>query len=241
MPTLLVSGDSWTSCWPLEQELGHREFGWPALVSSKLNYKLIDKSRAGSSNYRIYRKAFDGLLSNEIDLCLVFLTSWTRSEIGATYGEKPGGIRQVLPNDSDKQSEFVFKNFFNGYKNYTDLLRMIISLQQVSEQTGTDCYFLDTFDHNLLFDIKYNDFVEILSYNINVFDNMDDDRIAKKFETVQLLTSKIDRTKFISMLPYQTLIKGCIMDRNHPVADGHAKISNTVLEFLKEKKYGKTF
>ena len=75
---LLVSGDSWTSCWPLEQRLGHRNFGWPALVSSNLGYTLIDKSRAGSSNYRIYRKAFDSILGDNVDLALVFLTSWTR-------------------------------------------------------------------------------------------------------------------------------------------------------------------
>lgn len=240
MSTLLVSGDSWTSCWPLEQELGHREYGWPTLVASKLNYTLIDKSRAGSSNYRIYKKAFDGILSDDVDLCLVFLTSWTRSEIGATYGEKPGRIYQLLPNDKDKHSEFIFKNFFNGYKNYTDLLRMIISLQKISEQTGKECYFLDTFDNNLLFDIKHSDFVKILSYNVNVFDNMDDDRIEKKFAAVQFLTSKIDRTKFISMMSYQTLIKGCVLDRNHPTADGHAKIAQTIYEFLKEKNHGQT-
>lgn len=240
MPTLLVSGDSWTSCWPLEEELGHRDLGWPSLVSSSLNYKLIDKSRAGSSNYRIYRKAFDGILAQPIDLCLVFLTSWTRFEIGSTYGQKPGSIYQLIPNDSDKESNYAFKTFFNGYKNYTDLLRMIISLQSISQQIGSDCYFLDTYRNNLLFDIKLDDFVKILSYNFSVFDNMDDDRISEKFETVKLLTSKIDKTKFISMLPYQTLIQGCVMDKNHPVADGHAKIADTVLEFLKEKNYGKT-
>ena len=50
MTTLLVSGDSWTSCWPLEEELGHREYGWPNLVAKHFDYDLIDKSRAGSSN-----------------------------------------------------------------------------------------------------------------------------------------------------------------------------------------------
>ena len=97
MIKLLVSGDSWTSCWPLEQRLGHRNFGWPNLVAQHFNFDLIDKSRAGSSNFRIYRKAFDGMLSGKCDLVIVFLTSWTRFETGAIYGDKPGRIYQHLP------------------------------------------------------------------------------------------------------------------------------------------------
>ena len=240
MKRLLVSGDSWTSCWPLEQRLGHRNFGWPALVSSNLDYTLVDKSRAGSSNYRIYRKAFDGILDGNVDLALIFLTSWTRMEAGATYGEKPGRIYQHIVSGAEKENQYVFKNFFNGYKNYTDLLRMIISLQTLCTAVGTECYFLDTFDNNLLFDITLDDFKSILSYNQLVIDNTDDDRIINKFNTVKLLTSKVDHTKFISTLSYQTLVDGCSMYNGHPVEDGHAKIANVVLEFLKEKHHGKT-
>ena len=238
MKRLLVSGDSWTSCWPLEERLGHRDLGWPNLVASKLNYNLIDKSRAGSSNYRIYRKAFDGIISNRAELVLIFLTSWTRMEIGATYGSKPGRIYQCLATENDKENQYIFKNFFNGYKNYTDLLRMIISLQSLGNQYGVDCYFLDTYDNNLLFDIIEDDFKLILSYNKLVFDNTDDDRIIDKLHTVKLLTSKIDKNKFISTLPYQQLIKGCCLEKHHPVEDGHAKIADIVFKFLKEKQHG---
>jgi hypothetical protein len=69
---MLVTGDSWTSGWPLEEELGHRLNSWPSLVATNLGYNLIDKSRARSSNYRIYRKAFDGLLSEKVDFVIVF-------------------------------------------------------------------------------------------------------------------------------------------------------------------------
>ena len=237
---LLVSGDSWTSCWPLEQRLGHRNFGWPALVSSNLGYTLLDKSRAGSSNYRIYRKAFDSILGDKVDLALVFLTSWTRMEVGSTYGDKPGRIYQHIPSESKKkENQYIFKNFFNGYKNYTDLLRMIISLQTLCTSVGTECYFLDTFNNNLLFDITLDDFKSILSYNTLIIDNMDHNRIAVKFDKVKLLTSKINKNKFISTLSYQDLIKGCHMDSGHPVEDGHELIANVVLEFLKEKHHGK--
>jgi hypothetical protein len=139
MTTLLVSGDSWTSCWPLEERLGHRDFGWPNLVSQYFNFRLIDKSRAGSSNYRIYRKAFDTMLYDECQLAIVFLTHWARFETGSTYGEKPGRIYQQLPAQSE--SSPAFKMFFNGYKNYTDMIRNIISLQTLSELKKFHVFF----------------------------------------------------------------------------------------------------
>jgi hypothetical protein len=236
MSTLLVSGDSWTSCWPLEERLGHRNYGWPNLVASKLNYRLIDKSRAGASNYRIYRKAFDGLLDSSNNLVLVFLTSWTRMETGSGYGEKPGRIYQHVPGIQTKETEYVFKQFFNGYKNYTDMLRMIISLQTTARSQDTNCYFLDTFENNLLFDITLDKFKQILKFNPVLYDNMDDSRVEDKFNTVKLLTAAIDRSMFIATSTYQALIKDCKLVESHPVEDGHSKIADVVLEFLKEKK-----
>ena len=240
MSTILVSGDSWTSCWPLEERLGHRDNGWPNLVALKLNYRLIDKSRAGSSNYRIYRKAFDGLLDSSNNLVLVFLTSWTRMETGSGYGEKPGRIYQHISGQKTKETEYVFKQFFNGYKNYTDMLRMIISLQTIAKSQDTNCYFLDTFENNLLFDITLDKFRQILKFNMVLYDNMDDCRVENKFNTVKLLTAAIDRSMFISKSTYQALIKDCNLVEGHPVEDGHYKIANVVLEFLKEKYNGKT-
>jgi hypothetical protein len=237
MVKLLVSGDSWTSCWPLEEKLGHRRFGWPSLVSNHFNFELIDKSRAGSSNYRIYRKAFNGILENA-DLVLVFLTSWTRFETGATFGPKPGRLYQHRSGCTD--SAAAFKLFFNSYKNYTDMLRQIISLQSLSITKNVPCWFLDTFTNNLHRDISLNEFNQMLKHNIAVFDNMDDERIEDKFKIVKMLESNVDWTKFIDKRSYQSIIQGCALDSLHPIQDGHAKIANTVINFLESMKYGKT-
>jgi hypothetical protein len=237
--TLLVSGDSWTSCWPLEERLGHRDFGWPNLVSQHFDFDLIDKSRAGSSNYRIYRKAFDGIISNGADLVLVFLTQWSRFEKGATYGVKPGRIYQHIA--SDDSSDTAFRLFFHGYKIYTDILRQIISLQTLSKITNIPCYFLDTFDNNIILDISMEDFEKILQYNVDVFENMDDDRVKNKFFNTKRLTDRIDRSTFISEYSYQSLIKDCSLDRGHPMESGHRKIADIVINFLERKNYGQTF
>jgi hypothetical protein len=238
MPTILVSGDSWTSCWPLEERLGHRNFGWPNLVASNLNYQLIDKSRAGSSNYRIYRKAFDGVIQYQPKVVMVFLTHWSRMETGSGYGSKPGRIYQHVASDNSAESGYVFKNFFNGYKNYCDMLRMIISLQNLATVHKTSCYFLDTYDNNLLFDITKDDFKTILSYNSIIHDNMDDERIDDKFNKVKALTSQIDRNLFVSLESYQSLIQDCTFDLGHPLQDGHSKIAGITTKFLRENNHG---
>jgi hypothetical protein len=203
-----------------------------------MDYQLIDKSRAGSSNYRIYRKAFDNILLYRPNVVIVCLTHWTRSETGGNYGSHPGKIYQHLSNNDSKETEYVFRNFFNGYKNYTDMLRMIISLQTLSTNIGIDCYFLDTFSQNLMLDITLDDFKEILKYNMTVFDNSPDQRIDEKFETVKTLTEYINQTTFISSQSYQTIIADCNLDKNHPVQDGHKKISETIIDFLKRNNHG---
>ena len=76
MNKVLVSGDSWTSGWPLEETQPREQFTWPNIVAKHFDAQLVDTSRAGSSNYRIYRKAVEGILDDSIDTVLVFLSSW---------------------------------------------------------------------------------------------------------------------------------------------------------------------
>ena len=234
---MFVSGDSWTSCWPLEERLGHRNFGWPSLVAKHFDFELIDKSRAGSSNYRIYRKAFDGLFHN-VDLVIVFLTSWSRFETGAMFGPKPGGIYQHLPTDVNYKK--AFELFFNGYKNYTDILRQIISLQAIAKTRNIPCFFLDTYSNNLHRNITLDQFKTLLKYNIGVFDNIDDQRINNKFQIVKRLESNIDWSSFLSEHSYSRIVQKCKMEKGHPLEDGHYEIAKVVIKFLESTKYGKT-
>ena len=236
MHKLLVSGDSWTSGWPLEEEVGHRNFAWPTLVANALDCHLIDKSRAGCSNYRIYRKAVEGILDPTINTVIVFLTSWSRFETGSTYGSKPGRIYQHLPgSDAD-----VFKKFFSGYKNYTDSLRIIISLQALASVHNTNCWFLDTFDKNIYRTIDILTFKKILQLNPKEFDNMSDSRISDKFKKTKVLESAVDWNKFIAKQSYKQIIKGCELIKNHPAEEGHLKIAQVVTNFLQEVNNGKT-
>lgn len=236
MHTLLVSGDSYTSGWPLESQLGHRKFSWPNLVADYFGVHLIDKSRAGSSNYRIYRKAFEGIINSNIDTVLVFLSHWSRFEIGSTYGEKPGRIYQHMSGSSEE----IFYKFFNGYKNYTDNLRMIINLQVLSEKHNTKCFFADTFKNNIHQNICLSKFKDIISYNPKEFANMHNERVYEKFVKVKDLEKCLDWTKFMFDKSYEEIIIGEEYIKNHPGIGAHKKMAQEVINFLEEVNNGKT-
>lgn len=236
--TMLVSGCSFTSGWPMENTLGHRNFAWPRLVADHFDYNLIDKSRSASSNYRIYRKAVDGLLDDNVDFVIVFLSEWTRLETGVNFGDNPGRIHQHLTG-RDRE---IFEKFFNGYKNYADSLRMIISMQSLSKQYKKPLYLLDTFSENIHRNISHDHFVQILRFNDIVFDSMNDEYINNKFNKVKNLEKHIDWDVFIHNKSYQELIGGGSSKlpfseskyfvKGHPNEDGHKKISNIVINFL---------
>jgi hypothetical protein len=230
--TMFVTGCSFTSGWPLETKLGHRNFAWPRLVADHFGYNLIDKSRSSSSNYRIYRKAVEGILDDDVDFVIAFLSPWTRLETGGNYGEKPGRIYQHLPGHDIE----VFKKFFNGYKNYTDCLRIIISLQNLSKQYAKPLYLLDSFQNNIHRNITRSQFVKILQFNDIVYDNMHDEYVDHKFKKVQNLERHINWNMFMHHKSYQELVAKTKLIDNHPAEDGHKKISEIVINYL-EKNY----
>lgn len=227
MTTVLVSGDSWTSGWPLEEDLKTRDFSWPSLASRRLGYRLRDKSRAGSSNARIYRKAFDGLLDPEIDMCWVWLTHWARVETGHTNS---GRIWQHIP--VQKESQELFTQWFHPYLNYSNMLRQIISLQSLACAVKKPIWFLDTVKNNLIWDMDLDKFKDLLRSSPDVFDAMDDERIEQKLSIVQNLTKAIDTSHFMGLESYQSIVAGLAQDRGHPMQDAHRKMADHVVHWL---------
>ena len=224
---IYVNGDSWTSGWPNEESYGHREFTWPHLLSLKLNDIVINDARAGSSNYRIYRRTFDYLLNNNPMLSIVCLTSWVRIELG---NAKTGKVFQYIPH---RDPQF-YKNDWHPYLAYTNFLRQIISLQSIAKTTNNKLFLLDTFENNLNATPNIEWFKTILQQG-GVFDTMDDQRIEQKFNKVIALNKHIDYDMFLSKHSYQQLITGCKLVKNHPVEDGHIKITNFIYEKIQKE------
>ena len=114
------------------------------------------------------------------------------------------------------------------------MLRMIISLQSISQAFNVPCWFMNTFENNEIFNLTLDKFKSILKLNQAVFDSMNDQRIQEKFEIVTKLINAIDRNKFISEHSYQSLIDGLPLDRGHPTEQGHIRMSEIVIKFLEK-------
>ena len=224
---IYVNGDSWTSGWPDEETYGHRNFSWPHLLSLKINEPVINDAEAGCSNDRIYRRTFDYLLLNKPKLAIICLTHWVRFELGNTAS---GKIYQYQPS----KDIVIYKDHWHPYLAYSNFLRQIISLQNIANATNTQLLILDTFNNNLNQAITYDWFVDILKEGM-VFDQLDDQRINRKFNTVVELSNLINYNMFISDKSYQSLINGCKLIKDHPVKDGHERIADIVYHAIKNK------
>lgn len=223
---IYVNGDSWTSGWPDEETYGHREFSWPHLLGQLLEQPVLNDARAASSNYRIYRRTFDYLLNQTPALAIVAWTSWIRVEFG---NAESGKIYQYIPG---QHPEF-FKKDWHPYLAYTNFLRQIISLQNISEKTNTKLCMIDTFQNNLMINPTLEWFKGILQQG-QVFESMDDDRIEKKFNTVLSLNRHIDYNKFMFKNSYQELIKDFQLVKRHPVHDGHQHLAGMIYNYLRK-------
>lgn len=229
---IYVNGDSWTSGWPDEETHGHREFAWPYLLGQLLEEPVINDSRAASSNHRIYRRTFDYLLTNRPATAIVFLTHWTRKE----EGHIPSGkVYQYLPT----RDQAMFGDNWHPYLFYTNFLRQIISLQQTANMTGTKLLLLDTFKNNLQRTPDIEWFKRRLQI-AKVFDAMDDDRIAQKFNKITSLNKFIDYNQFISDKSWQELIPDHISTVMHPTSEGHKQMAEIIHSYIRGHNHGKT-
>ena len=227
---IYVNGDSWTSGWPQEEILGHRDNSWPHLLGLMIGEQVLNDAEAGCSNDRIYRRTFDFILKNKPTTAIVCLTSWLRFELGDTQS---GRIYQYMPSNDNVK---FYKKHWHPYLAYTNFLRQIISLQSIC--TETDIYFLDTVKNNLQREPTLHWFKEVLRLG-GVFDTMDDERIEKKFDTIVNLNKHINYNLFISDKSYQELVSHCKMVEDHPIDDGHKVIANIIYtKIFKDKHHG---
>lgn len=227
---IYVNGDSWTSGWPLEELRSHRRDSWPHLLEQTTGIPVLNDAEAGCSNDRIYRRTFDYILEHRPTFAIVCITSWLRFELGNTQS---GRIYQYMPSNENID---YYKEHWHPYLSYTNLLRQIISLQNICQ--STELYFLDTLANNIQRRPSMQWFVDVLKMG-DVFDHMDDTRIQKKFSKILALNKHINYDRFISDHSYQELVADCKMVDSHPVEDGHKRIAAVIgTKIFKEKYHG---
>ena len=212
---LLVGGDSF-SCWPLEEMDGHRNNCWPRLLADHLKLDLLDYSRAGCSNDRIFRYVLPNITPNVSAVAIVW-SNTLRYEF--TSDDKK--IHSTFPKDPD----YVIQDW---YLNYCRTMLYVLSIQNTARLYNIpvinrflhfdDCWWdntLDTFKQQLL----RNDYLDSLS----------DKMIEEKFMYLKSLHNQIDSVNLESML---TFVETSKEYQHHPTHKGHRQIFKSILKDL---------
>lgn len=209
-----------------------KQNSWPAYLASKLGLTVENHARSGSTNSRVFRKAFDSMLNPTDGVYIVELGPYDWYEVASSV---TGKIEQIQPSrNTTLLNKLMLLEYCNPYFSYTTLLRQIISLQALAKVNQVKLYFLDT-SARLVRDLNYNNFVQlIIQANSALFDALDDDMINERFMITKNLNDNVDYSKFLlTTTVYDFLLqhdKKLLDSTNHPTIAGQKLIADILYE-----------
>lgn len=226
---LIAGGDSW-SCWPQEQMYGSRDKCWPAIVSKKLGVKLIDHSKAGCSNDRIFRYCLPSVLEcSNNSIAVIFWSSSDRFEIGFK-----GKIEQVMPGIETNvvNKEFIIDNL-NLYLQHCNTILYSLSIQEACKKQKIKLLQKFCSKHDCWWNNTLESFKEFL-IEAKLLDYLSDEQIYEKYLYLEKIYSLLDRDCWINNInePLSNLIETSEEFKWHPTNFGQLQMSNLILEKL---------
>lgn len=215
--TIYAGGDSFTAGYPMGLK-----YSWPTILGNKLNVTVDNDSRSGSSNYRIYRRALEHIITGNYDVVILCWTALSRTELSVSNtSNKPGRIHQLRAEESSPASKKFYKNNYNVYLQYGDFLRMLISMQNITKQYNTSLLMFDglgSIPRPLTFK-WFND--EVVTSQIGQY--MDDNLIKKKFQKLTKLNNEVEYNNFMFNDSFRHIVRNIIDPKEH--TDPHPGIN----------------
>ena len=207
---LYTVGDSFT----YGQELPNPETqAWPALLSKKLGYDLVNRGKPGRGNNYIIKDVIKKVPKLKPNLVMVAWTSCGRMEFADSYSVYdiwPGTARRFEKPYPHRDTIIKYITSYNNeLHQYRSWLRSVILLQDFLKLRNIDYRFVNTFDNH----------------------NMNKEYAKHSQEYTEL----IDTTQFIgwpdcSMVEWMAdCPKG---PHNHPLELGHERIANKIFKAL---------
>jgi hypothetical protein len=227
---LIVGGDSW-SCWPQEEFYGSRDKCWPSITSKKLNLSLVDNSRAGCSNDRIFRYCLPSVLEYPNSIVVIFWSSSDRFEVGYN-----GKIEQIQPSNTNNKfiEKSYIKNNLDLYLRYINTLLYSLSLQEICKKNNSILLQKFVFTDDCWWDGTLKSFKNFL-LTVGLFHYLSDDQILEKYNYLKTLHSLIDTSTWIGSMreSLTQMIETSEKFLNHPTDYGHEQMAKLILDNLK--------
>ena len=215
---LLVGGDSF-SCWPLEEMDGHRRNCWPQLLADYLNIDVIDHSRAGCSNDRIFRYILPNIQVNTT-LVVILWSATNRYEFTNTKTSK---IESLLPSKKTY-------NVQDWYLNYCRTLLYVLSISNTCKLIGVPLIQRLVFKPDCWWDNTLESFKKQLRDNL-LFDNLPDNMIQERFDYLKSLHNSIDSVNLNNSI--ESFVEMSAEYKYHPTPHGHKQIRDKIIEEIK--------
>jgi len=229
---LIVGGDSFC-CWPLEELTKSRNNCWPALVEEQTKLKVIDYSKSGCSNDRIFRYCMPETLNQQNKFLIIFWSAYSRFEIGYK-----GKIEQIQPSikSGSVSKDFILKNY-DLYLQHCKSLLYQVSIQESCKNNKITFFQQNVFKHDNWWDETYESFCNFMKKS-NLFDYLSDKQLNEKYRYLEVLYSKIDYNTYIGNKNESiSEIVECSKEFfDHPTYKGHKQMSNLVITAINKVK-----
>lgn len=232
---------------PVEQ----RElFIYDRLVSRHFNVDHTNIAQGGASNYNIFMRSLQALLSNKYDIMFVQWSALNRIWLS------PGPEVYFFVND-DKYPDFTYrdlylnkhdKNFLkkcllllnHDYQNILDLIDYCSSLLVLAHAQNTKIFFINgivpwTDDLTKPLGPDLESTLSNYTKNILDFDNRNDHEVVEFFLKLQTKFKELDQTKWINLfdsLQENTIDHG--PEGHHPGINSHQWMANKIINYIEE-------
>jgi hypothetical protein len=229
------------------------QYVYDRLVSKYFNFNRTNIAIKGSSNYTIFMRSAETILSLAYDIIFVQWSALNRIWLS------PGPESYFFVNDK-KFSDFRYRDLYiskfekdnlrnlllllnHDYQNIIDLIGYCKILNTMSQQTNTKIFYINglvpwTDD---LTRLPTTDLSNSLSnYTKNVlldFNSRDSDEIIKYFNNLQTKFNKLDQTNWINL--FNSFLNNVVdhgPEGHHPGIKSHQWMADQIITHLTERK-----
>jgi hypothetical protein len=229
-----------------------KKYIYESLVSEQFNFNSTNIAKGGSSNYTIFMRSADAIISKKYD---IIFTQWTALN---RVWFSPGPDAQYFLNN-EKYSDFTYRDLYinptektkfkntllmlnHDYQNIIELVDYCKILKQLTTSNQIKLVFINglvPWQNDLVYDINANNLSSSLSeYTKSIldFDNRDDDEIVKYFTKLQQKFAELDQTNWVNLFnSFHTNTIDVGPEGHHPGVDSHRWLTNQILTYLTNK------
>lgn len=221
------------------------------LLEKKFGFQRTNIARSGSSNYKIFLRTADAIMSNTFD-CIV--TQWSGLnrlilhpgpglEFQVNHAASEFSYRHIYLNAKEKKKLTNTILLLNGdYQNIIDLVKLTNILKNLAQFNNTKLIFVNglvPWKADLITPLE-NDLNSSLSdYTKSIldFDNRDDIEIATLFQELQKVFQQIDQTLWVNLFDsWQSNVVDVGPEGHHPGIKSHQWMANRLSEYIIENQ-----